>query len=135
MDFDELTKPGVLDDSVAAVLCGFDMHINYLKLAKAFKYITRPGAEGEVTAGKSGGGCHFLFTNDDSTFPAKGGPWPGSGAISAPLAFASGRKPIIIGNPHKPMLDCIEAMYVLNPDVLSMWTGADPADVLFQKAL
>ncbi len=110
MDFSELAGSDVLDDNVAAVLCGFDMHINYLKLAKAFKYITRPGAEGDVVSGKGGGGCHFLFTNDDSTFPAKGGPWPGSGAISAPLSFASGRQATIIGKPHSHMLDCIEAM-------------------------
>ena len=86
------------------------MNINYVKLAKAFKYITREGAEGPVEEGKVGGGCHFLFTNDDSTFPAKGGPWPGSGAISAPLTFASGRKATVIGKPNKPMLDCIEAV-------------------------
>lgn len=53
------------------------MHMSYIKLAKAFKHITRPGAEGPVEAGKKGGGCHFILTNDDSTFPAKGGPWPG----------------------------------------------------------
>ncbi|KDN38086.1 2-phosphoglycolate phosphatase [Tilletiaria anomala UBC 951] len=110
MDFSLLNSERSLDHSVGAVLCGFDMHINYLKLAKAFKYITRDGADGPVRANETGGGCHFLLTNDDSTFPARGGPWPGSGALSAPLLFASGRAPIIIGKPNKPMLDCIEAV-------------------------
>jgi len=53
------------------------MHLSYIKLAKAHKHLTREGSEGEVKSGESGGGCHFILTNDDSTFPAKGGPWPG----------------------------------------------------------
>lgn len=78
MDFSALRSDDAIDPSVAAVLCGFDMHLNYTKLCKAFKHITRQGADGPVVAGERGGGCHFILTNDDSTFPAAGGPWPGA---------------------------------------------------------
>lgn len=77
LDFTSLQDEKAIDPAVAAVLCGFDMHINYVKLCKAFKHISRPGALGPVKANESGGGCHFILTNDDSTFPAAGGPWPG----------------------------------------------------------
>ncbi|PWN96191.1 2-phosphoglycolate phosphatase [Tilletiopsis washingtonensis] len=110
LDFSSLLSPEAIDPKVGAVLCGFDMHLSYIKLAKAFKHITREGAEGEPKAGEEGGGCYFILTNDDSTFPAKGGPWPGAGSLSSPLVFASKRKPLIVGKPHQPMLDCIEAV-------------------------
>lgn len=90
-------------------MCGFDMHLSYIKLAKAYKHLTRPGAEGVVEAGQKGGGCHFILTNDDSTFPARGGPWPGAGSLSAPLLFSTKRKPTIVGKPHQHMLDTILA--------------------------
>lgn len=77
MDFSSLQKPDAIDPSVGAVMCGFDMNVNYIKLCKAFKYITREGAEGPVREGEKGGGCLYVHTNSDSTFPAAGGPWPG----------------------------------------------------------
>lgn len=111
MDFTSLRNEQSLDPKVGAVVCGFDMHLNYTKLCKAFKHITREGAEGPVEAGGKGGGCHFILTNDDSTFPAGGGPWPGAGALSAPLLFASQRKPTIVGKPNTPMLDTIKSLF------------------------
>ncbi|MCO5565825.1 hypothetical protein L7F22_019500 [Adiantum nelumboides] len=110
-DFSSLRNEQAIDPSVGAVMCGFDMHLNYTKLCKAFKHITRKGAEGPVVEGERGGGCHFILTNDDSTFPAGGGPWPGAGSLSAPLLFSSGRKPIIVGKPNQPMLDTIKEHY------------------------
>lgn len=105
LDFSTLQDDKAIDPSVAAVLCGFDMHLSYIKLAKAYKHLTRPGSEGPIESG----GCHFILTNDDSTFPAKGGPWPGAGSLSAPLLFATKRKPTIIGKPHQHMLETILA--------------------------
>ena len=43
-----------IDPSVGAVLCGFDMHMNYTKLCNAFKHITLEGAEGLVLAEEKG---------------------------------------------------------------------------------
>jgi 4-nitrophenyl phosphatase len=53
------------DPAVGAVLFGFDLDINYKKLAKAFTYIN------------SNPNCHFLATNSDLTFPAGGTVYPG----------------------------------------------------------
>jgi 4-nitrophenyl phosphatase len=88
------------DPDVAAVLCGLDTSINYTKLSKAFQYL------------KHDPKCHFLATNDDSTYPDSGGVLPGAGAISAPLKVALGKNPISIGKPAMTMLDCIRAKSV-----------------------
>ncbi|CAD6887178.1 unnamed protein product [Tilletia controversa] len=133
LDFTSLQDENAIDPSVGAVLCGFDMHVSYLKLAKSFKHLTRPGAEDEQgpQAGQQGGGCYFLLTNDDSTFPAKGGPWPGAGALSAPLIFSTKRKPTIIGKPHKPMMDCIVAKKHFDPSKAIMVGDRLDTDIEF----
>jgi 4-nitrophenyl phosphatase len=84
------------DPTVGAVVCGFDVNINYRKLAKAFTYLSEKDSN-----------VHFILTNDDPTFPAKNGHFPGSGSLAQPLINALKRKPLIMGKPNKPMLDCI----------------------------
>lgn len=49
-------------------------------------------------------GAAFVATNDDATFPAADGLWPGAGAIVASIVTASGRKPLVMGKPHPPMM-------------------------------
>lgn len=96
----------------------FDTYINYRKLATAHMCIMH----NEL--------CHFVLTNEDSTFPSHGAFYPGSGAISAPLKFSTGKTPIVVGasklchpfptradhrtffaagKPNKSMMDCIVA--------------------------
>ncbi|GFF49062.1 4-nitrophenylphosphatase [Aspergillus udagawae] len=110
-DYSSLASKEAIDPSVGAVLCGFDMHMNYAKLCKAFKYLTREGAQGPVLAGERGGGCHFLLTNDDKVVPALGELWPGSGSLVTPLIASTKRDPIVIGKPHAPMLDTVKSLY------------------------
>ncbi|EPQ30730.1 uncharacterized protein PFL1_01631 [Pseudozyma flocculosa PF-1] len=133
LDFTTLQSAEAIDPKVGAVVCGFDMHMSYIKLAKAFKHLTRPGAEGEVKEGEEGGGCHFILTNDDSTFPAKGGPWPGAGSLSVPLIFSTKRTPTIVGKPHKPMLDCIIATKQFDPKRAIMVGDRLNTDIEFAK--
>lgn len=71
----------------------FDTSINYSKLAKAHHYLTTPT--------KDGSKVHFILTNSDSTFPAGGQFYPGSGAISAPLRYSTGLVPMECGKPEK----------------------------------
>lgn len=78
------------DPSVGAVLCGLDTHINYLKLSRAYQYLRDPD-------------CLFLMTNVDSTYPTSGTLFPGAGACSAPLRFASGREGKALGKPNPEM--------------------------------
>ncbi|POY71769.1 hypothetical protein BMF94_5130 [Rhodotorula taiwanensis] len=91
MDFSSITS----DPEVGAVLCGLDMHMNYKKYARAFKYL------------RENEGCHFMATNLDSTFPTHGTVHPGGGATVAPLSCALGREPLVVGKPEAPMLESI----------------------------
>lgn len=69
MDFSSV----VADPEVGAVLCGLDMHFNYKKIAKAFRYL------------RENEGCLFIATNLDSTFPTHGSVYPG--ASSSPRSL------------------------------------------------
>jgi 4-nitrophenyl phosphatase len=107
------------DAKVGAVLCGFDMYINYTKLSKAYQYLTRNPE------------CQFIVTNEDSTYPVAGGLLPGSGSLSAPLRFALGRDPISIGKPASTMLDCIKAKVNFVPERTIMVGDRLDTDILF----
>jgi 4-nitrophenyl phosphatase len=90
-----------LDPDVGAVVCGLDTQVTYIKYSKAFQYLTRNP------------GCHFIATNEDSTYPSAYGLLPGAGSVSAPLRYALGRDPVCTGKPSTTMLDCINAKCVL----------------------
>jgi glycerol 3-phosphatase-2 len=45
-------------------------------------------------------GARFVGTNNDATYPAREGPWPGNGAVLAALITATGRQPEIVGKPE-----------------------------------
>ncbi len=51
------------------------------------------------------GGARFLATNDDATFPAPDGLWPGAGALLAGIEVAAGRTAEVMGKPHRPMME------------------------------
>lgn len=50
-------------------------------------------------------GAHFLATNDDLTYPAPDGLWPGAGSILAAVEAASGRTAEVVGKPNLPMME------------------------------
>jgi 4-nitrophenyl phosphatase len=54
----------VPDDKVGAVVGGFDIHINYRKIAKAFTYLQNPQ-------------CLFIAANADCTYPMSHNVLPG----------------------------------------------------------
>jgi len=49
-------------------------------------------------------GARFVATNLDATYPIPGGMLPGSGAIAAAVATASGRAPEVAGKPELPIV-------------------------------
>jgi len=53
-------------------------------------------------------GALLVATNDDATFPAADGLWPGTGAILAAIETASGRRAEVMGKPHPPMMEAAE---------------------------
>lgn len=117
MDFSSLLP----DPEVGAVLCGLDMHINYKKIGKAFRYL------------RENEGCLFVATNMDSTFPTHGSVYPGGGATIAPLVFCSGRQPIVVGKPEKAMMDCILETNHLDKSRTLMVGDRLDTDILFGK--
>lgn len=69
------------------------------------------------------GGARFVATNTDTTYPTENGLAPGSGAIVAAIAAASGRQPEVAGKPHLPMVRLIESR-VTGP----VWVIGDRVD-------
>ncbi|HEY5245245.1 MAG TPA: HAD hydrolase-like protein, partial [Acidimicrobiales bacterium] len=53
------------------------------------------------------GGARLIGTNDDPTHPTPDGLIPGTGALLAAVATASGRPPEVAGKPYQPMADLI----------------------------
>lgn len=54
-------------------------------------------------------GARLVATNDDASFPAPDGLWPGAGAILASIETASGHRAEVFGKPHPPMMDAVAA--------------------------
>ncbi|GAA5946720.1 hypothetical protein JCM3775_000130 [Rhodotorula graminis] len=115
MDFSSITS----DPEVGAVLCGLDMHMNYKKVAKAFKYL------------RENEGCLFMATNLDSTFPTHGTVHPGAGATIAPLTCAVGRDPLVVGKPEAPMLESIVQTHKLDKSRMIMVGDRLNTDIAF----
>ncbi|KAJ1659662.1 hypothetical protein IWQ61_001284 [Dispira simplex] len=107
------------DDDVGAVVCGFDIDINYATLARAHTYLTRVE------------GCRYILTNDDTTFPAAGCTFPGTGALAAALTTSTGRQPVVIGKPHATLLDCISQAYNLDRERTCMIGDRLDTDIQF----
>ncbi|KAJ3122232.1 hypothetical protein HK098_003000 [Nowakowskiella sp. JEL0407] len=108
------------DPEIGAVLFGFDLNINYHKLAKAHTYLQDPNV-------------HFLATNDDRTFPAGGKVFPGTGALLAVLSTSTGRSPTVLGKPTQNMLDVIVDKYHLNRERTCMVGDRLDTDIEFGK--
>ena len=79
----------VESENPEVVVVGLDRELTYRKLAAATLELAR--------------GVRFVATGLDATFPTPRGPLPGTGAIVAALAAATGRTPEVCGKPHPPM--------------------------------
>lgn len=69
-------------------------------------------------------GARLIATNNDATYPAEDGLWPGAGAIVAAVEVASGAKAEVAGKPFAPMRDLIKEMLVPGP----VWVIGDRPD-------
>jgi glycerol 3-phosphatase-2 len=87
----------VTREPAAAVVVGFHREFNFDELDRASAAVR--------------GGARFIATNLDATYPVPGGMIPGSGAITAAVATASGRAPEVAGKPERPMVDLIRARF------------------------
>ena len=50
-------------------------------------------------------GALLVATNDDASFPAPDGLWPGAGAVLASIETATGATAEVMGKPHGPMME------------------------------
>jgi HAD superfamily hydrolase (TIGR01450 family) len=69
-------------------------------------------------------GARLIATNDDPTFPAEDGLWPGAGAILAAVERASGVTAEVAGKPFPPMRSLIRKRLGPGP----VWVVGDRAD-------
>ncbi len=89
----ELERAGcaLTERDVETVLVGLDRKFNYRKLTQAVRLIR--------------GGARFVATNPDKALLLDDGWCPGTGAIVAAVAAASGVEPLVIGKPERRMVD------------------------------
>jgi len=93
---DELLGQGhtIVDDTNAEiVVAGLDRKFTYEKLAKGLANITN--------------GAIFIATNTDALLPTEDGFLPGAGSIVSSVATASGIEPVVVGKPHKLIMDIV----------------------------
>lgn len=96
---DELVGQGhtIVDDANTAnaeiVVAGLDRAFTYEKLAKGLANIMN--------------GAIFIATNTDALLPTENGFLPGAGSIVSSLATASGTEPLVVGKPHKLIMDIV----------------------------
>ncbi|EPZ34863.1 2-phosphoglycolate phosphatase, eukaryotic domain-containing protein [Rozella allomycis CSF55] len=109
------------DPNVKAVVVGFDLHMNYAKLARAFDQLNRNSD------------CKFIATNDDSTFPIQGGVLPGTGAWVAALKECSQKEPVITGKPSTHLFNALKKFYGLETDKTCMIGDRIDTDIAFGK--
>jgi HAD superfamily hydrolase (TIGR01450 family) len=63
-------------------------------------------------------GARLIGTNADSTYPTANGLIPGSGAILAAVAYATGVTPTVAGKPNEPIADLVRARLGGPPSVV-----------------
>jgi len=123
--FNNYTKNEFLDEvplesKVSAVLCSYDNHFNYVKMMKAANYLL----DEDVL---------FVITNEDKTFPGPkpGILIPGSGSISAAVTACAPRAPLVIGKPHKHIMDYMKERVHLQSDRAIMFGDRLDTDIAF----
>lgn len=103
----EVTRDHTL---ATAVVVGLDRDLSYQRLTSAVLAVRR--------------GARLIATNDDATYPAEEGQYPGCGALVAAVERAAGVDAVVCGKPHPPMRKLIERK-VEHPEV---WMVGDRAE-------
>jgi 4-nitrophenyl phosphatase len=80
-----------------AVVVGFHREFDFSGLAAAVSAVL--------------GGARLIGTNDDATYPTPHGPIPGSGALLAAVAYASGATATVAGKPNDPTVSLVRQRF------------------------
>lgn len=110
-----------LDKAVGAVVIGFDLYFNYVKLCNAHTYLRYQKD------------CLFIATNTDALLPTGSRSYPGTGTMVAALKTAAGRDPLVMGKPEKLMLRCIMEKFQIDPERTLMVGDRLDTDIQFGK--
>ncbi|MDR7414857.1 MAG: HAD-IIA family hydrolase [Armatimonadota bacterium] len=78
-------------EAAAFVVVGLDVEFTYPKLRAACRAIRR--------------GAEFVATNRDPVLPVGEELWPGAGALVAAIEVATGKTPVVVGKPERPLLE------------------------------
>ncbi|KAK0159987.1 hypothetical protein PV328_007438 [Microctonus aethiopoides] len=109
------------DPEVGAVVVGFDLHFNYLKVLKAASYLNNKD-------------IMFIATNTDEQFPAGTNIIiPGTGSLVKCVETCAERQPIIMGKPSPYAAKMLENNYQINPKRTLMIGDRANTDILFGK--
>jgi len=106
-------------EGAGVVVAGLDRKLTYEKLSIAFRALLN--------------GAEFIASNDDPMYPVEEGFLPGAGAIVSALAYSTGKKPFVIGKPHRLMLDISVEEQGLKEDAAVMVGDKLETDIMMAK--
>merc|ERR1712113_491381 len=111
------------DTDVAAVIVGFDRHINYYKIQYAQLCINENQ------------GCEFIATNlDKVTHLTDAQEWAGNGSMVGAIRGCTGKEPTLVGKPSALMIDYILQKYnIADRRRICMVGDRLDTDILFGK--
>ncbi|CEM12833.1 unnamed protein product [Vitrella brassicaformis CCMP3155] len=97
-----------LDESIRAVVMGFDHEVNYYKISYAGMLLNTDPSR------------LFLVTNKDRHFPANGRRLPGAGTFVSALEIVADRPPYIVGKPGPFIIEDICSRFSMPRESLCM---------------
>ncbi|KAG0601223.1 hypothetical protein M758_11G094100 [Ceratodon purpureus] len=108
------------DPDVAAVVVGFDRHVNYYKL----QYATRCLRENP--------GCMFIATNCDAGIHlTESQEWAGAGTMVGAIKGSTKKEPLVVGKPSTFMMDHVASKFNIKTSQLCMVGDRLETDILF----
>uniref|UniRef100_A0A7C9CCG6 phosphoglycolate phosphatase n=1 Tax=Opuntia streptacantha TaxID=393608 RepID=A0A7C9CCG6_OPUST len=116
-------KPGFLmehDESVGAVVVGFDRYFNYYKVQYGTLCI------------RENPGCLFIATNRDAvTHLTDAQEWAGGGSMVGALVGSTQREPLVVGKPSTFMMDYLANKFGILKSQICMVGDRLDTDILF----
>ena len=123
-----------VEDGVGAVVVGWDLTFNMVKLTKAHIYLTHSSTREEESK-EEGSQCLFIATNTDSSLPLPGGrSGPGTGVMVRALETST-MEPIVTGKPSDWMMEFISSNYSLDMTSTVMIGDRLETDIVFGNKL
>ncbi|GLG97216.1 Hydrolase [Gryllus bimaculatus] len=106
------------DPEIKAVVIGFDLHYNFVKMLKACSYLKDPN-------------CSFIATNTDERFPMNTeNVVPGTGCIVAAVEKCAGRNAVKIGKPNDFLREVLIKHHNVDPKRTLMIGDRGNTDIL-----